>query len=157
MNAIEADIRFPVLAFTTDLDVWRIETLDILTTCGPRTLKENMQAGMEIVDSELNRWTVRSVRRTGRAGPFLPSLLRSLLTGTPQSRIEHELEPLPPTSFETAQARVLAAVEAHPLYWCDDPETDREAVLLPLLGEIRGTRSIADIHKVLGPDDFRAY
>ena len=78
------------------------------------------------------------------------------MIATPQSPIEHELEQLPPTSSEEAQARVCAAIEAHPLYWCDDPDIDREEVLLPLLAKVRATRSIADIHRALGPDDFRA-
>jgi hypothetical protein len=157
MKTAEAGIRFPILAFTADKDVWRIETLDFLTTCGPRTLKDDMQARMEIVDAELNRWMVQSVRRTGRAQPFLPWLFGALLTATPQSRIEHELEPLPPTSFEEAQARVCASIEAHPLFWCDSPEHDREEVLLPLIAKIRATQSVADICEALGPDDFRGY
>ena len=156
MKTAEAGICFPVLAFTTDRDVWRIENLDFLTTCGPRTLKNDLQLGMEIIDAEFDRWVVRSVRRIDRAEPFLPWLLGALMTGVPQSRIEHELERLPPTSFEAAQIRVCAAIEAHPLYWCDDPDIDREEVLLPLLAKVRATRSIADIHRALGPDDFRA-
>ena len=116
MKTAEAGICFPVLAFTTDRDVWRIENLDFLTTCGPRTLKNDLQLGMEIIDAEFDRWVVRSVRRIGRAEPFLPWLLGALMTGVPQSRIEHELERLPPTSFEAAQIRVCAAIEAHPLF-----------------------------------------
>lgn len=146
MRTQDAGIRFPILAFTADQDVWRIETLDILTTCGPRTLKDDMQAGMQIVDAKLDRWAVRSVRRVGRAEAFLPWLVGAVLTATAQSRIEHELEPLAPTGFGEVRARVSAAIEAHPLFWCNDPEEDREEILLALLAAVGAARSVADIH-----------
>ena len=154
MKTAQADCRFPVLGFTPDADVWGFPDMDGLTSCGPRTLKKDMQSGMELVDADGRRWVVRSVRRTGRAGSLLPWLLRSLLA-TPQWRIEHELEPLPPVSLEEAQARVCAAMAAHPDYWCEEDE--RATVLPARLAEVRATKTIAGIHDRLGLDTFQAY
>ena len=151
MKTAQADFRFPVLGFTTDSDVWGLPDLDALTTCGPRTLKDGLQVGMELVDADGQRWAVRSVRRTGRAG----SLLSLLLSGPAQSRIEHELESLGPISLADAQARVCRAMEAHPDFWCEDDE--RDTVLPARLAEVNATATIADIHQVLGLDSFHAY
>jgi hypothetical protein len=151
MKTAQVDFRFPVLGFTTDSDVWGLPSLDALTTCGPRTLKEGLQVGMELIDVEGGRWVVRSVRRTGRAG----SLLSLLSLGPAQSRIEHELEPLEPISVEHVQARVCAAMEAHPDFWCEEDE--RNTVLPARLAEVKSTATIAGIHEVLGLDSFHAY
>ena len=151
MKTTQADFRFPVLGFTTDLDVWGLPDLDALTTCGPRTLANCMQDGMELVDAEGRRWLVRSVQRTGRAG----SLLSRLLPGPAQFRIEHELELLEPISLAGAQARVCAAMRAHPDFWCEDDE--RDTVLPGRLAEVNAVTTIADIHEVLGLDSFHAY
>jgi hypothetical protein len=105
---------------------------------------------MELIDAEGRHMVVRSVRRTGRAGSLLSSLLPPA-----QSRIEHELEPLEPVSLEDAQARVCAAMQAHPDFWCEDDE--RDTVLPRRLAEVKATTSIAGIHDVLGLDSFHAY
>ena len=89
MKTGEANFHFPVLGFTLDLNIWGFQDLDRLTRCGPRTLKEDTQIGMEFVDADGRRWGVRSVRRTGRAGSLFSLLLPF---GPPQSRIEHDLE-----------------------------------------------------------------
>lgn len=151
MNTAQADFRFPVLGFTTDMDVWGLIDLDSLTTCGPRTLKEGLQLGMELIDAEGRRWLVRSVTRTGRAG----SLFSRLLFSPAQSRIEHELDLLEPVSLQAVQLRVCAAMEAHPDFWCEDDE--RHTVLPVRLAEVRAVTMIAAIHEVLGLDSFHAY
>jgi len=151
MRTAQAGFRFPLLGLTTDSDVWGLPDLDALTTCGPRTLKDGMQIGMELVDTEGNRWLVRSVQRTGRAG----SLLSRLLPGPAQFRIDHELEPLTPISLAEVQARVCDAMKAHADYWCEDDELD--TVLPARLAEVKATPTIAAIHEALGLDSFHAY
>ena len=148
MKSTEADIRFPILTFTTDNDVWRITTLNILTNCGPQTLKDDMQRDMEIVDSEWRRWRVKSVRKTGRDTWILPWLVSALLS-TRGYRIEQELEQLEPISVDEMRLRVSSAIKAHPDYWYDEIGT--------LLAQIGRASSIADVLEVLGPDDFRSY
>lgn len=151
MKTAQATFHFPVLGFTSDSDVWGLPDLDALTTCGPRTLKEGLQVGMELVDAEGQRWVVQSVRRIGRAG----SLLSLLLPGPALSRIEHELEVLEPISLAEVQARVCSAMKSHPDFWCEEDELD--TVLPARLAEVSATPSIADIHEVLGLDSFHAY
>jgi len=109
MKTAEAGFRFPVLGFTPDLEIWGFQDLDRLTKCGPRTLRNNMQAGMELIDADGRRWIVRSVRKSGRTG----SLLSLLLTAVPQSRIEHELEPLQAVTLDDVRRRASAAMEAY--------------------------------------------
>lgn len=77
MRTTEANINFPVLGFTPDREIWGFEDLNTLTSCGPRTLKNNMQIGMELIDAEGRRWGVRSIRRTGRDQPLLRWLIVS--------------------------------------------------------------------------------
>lgn len=151
MKTTEVDFHFPVLGFTTDKDVWGLPDMERLTTCGSLTLKNDMQLGMELVDAAGRRWLVRSVRRLGRTG----SWLRVLLTAKPQSRIEHELEPLEPLSLKETQARVCASMEAHPDFWCEEADVDTE--MPRRLAEVRATKTIAGIHEVLGLDGFNQY
>ena len=151
MRTTQANFRFPVLGFTTDMDVWGLPDLDALTTCGPRTLKDGLQLGMELVDADGHCWVVNSVRRTGRAG----SLLSRLLFSPSQLRIEHELEALQTLSLAETRERVCAAMTAHPDFWCEEVERD---VVLPLrLAEVKRAATIAGIHEVLGLDSFHAY
>jgi len=102
MKTREAACCFPVLGFTPDREIWGFPDLDTLTSCGPRTLKNNSQSGMELVDVEGRCWVVRSVRRTGRGAPLLAWLLSHLLS-TPQSRIEHELDAMAPSPSTTSR------------------------------------------------------
>lgn len=155
MKTAEVEFRFPVLGFTPDREIWGFQDIDTLTSCGPRTLKDHMQIGMELIDADGRRWIVRSVRRTGRAGSFLSWLGSLVFLSTPQSRIEHELDALEPVSLADGQARACASLEAYPHDYCADDEM--ETVLAPLLAEVRRTKAIAEIHGLLGLDSFRAY
>jgi len=154
MKTREAACCFPVLGFTPDREIWGFPDLDTLTSCGPRTLKNNSQSGMELVDVEGRRWVVRSVRRTGRGAPLLAWLLSHLLS-TPQSRIEHELDAMAPLTLDDVKARVCASLESFPQDYCLDDE--RETVLAELLESVRAAKDIAALHELLGLDSFMAY
>lgn len=154
MKTGQANFNFPVLGFTPDREIWGFPDLDTLTSCGPRTLKDNTQIGMELIDARGQRWAVRSVRRTGRAGS-LPRWLFASLLSTPQFRIEHELEPLEAVSLKEVQERACASLEAFPDDYCLDDE--RDTVLAPLMAKVRMTKSIGEIHDLLGLDSFMAY
>lgn len=155
MKTSEVKFHFPVLGFTPDREIWGFSDLETLTSCGPGTLKNDMQAGMELVDSKGRRWVVRSVRRTGRDQPLLPWLISALLTGVPGSRIEHELDEMPALSLPEIKERACASVEATSSDYCADDE--REEVLEPLLAQVRAAKSVARIHDLLGLDSFKAY
>jgi hypothetical protein len=148
MKSTEATFRFPVLGFTRDREIWGFLDLDTLTKCGPRTLRDNAQDGMELVDADGRRWVVRSIRRLGRAGSWISLLLPF---GPPQSRIEQELDPLDAVPLSEVQALACAAIEAHAENHLDD---DDESGLEPLLAKVRRTRKIADIYQLLQPDTF---
>lgn len=154
MKTADAKFQFPVLGFTPDREIWGFQNLGTLTSCGPRTLKDNMQVGMELIDSDGRRWIVRSVRRTGRGKPLLPWLI-SFILSTPQSRVEHELDELESVSLAEVQDRACASLEAFPDDYCADDQ--REEILEPLLAQVRSAESIARIYELLGLDSFMAY
>lgn len=152
MKTGEANFRFPVLGFTSDLNIWGFQDLDRLTRCGPRTLRDETQIGMELVDADGRRWKVRSVRRTGRAGSILSLLLPF---GPPQSRIEHDLEDMETLSIDEVRRRVCAALEAHAdnYFEGDERETDFE----PFLSAVRAAGSVGEIYERLQPDTFEPH
>jgi hypothetical protein len=152
MKTGEANFRFPVLGFTSDLNIWGFQDLDRLTRCGPRTLKEDTQIGMEFVDADGRRWKVRSVRRTGRAGSLFSLLLPF---GPPQSRIEHELDPMHAVSIEEVRHQVCAAMEAHAENYFEGDE--RETEFEPLLSAVRTARSVRELYELLQPDTFEPH
>jgi hypothetical protein len=154
MKAAEARFKFPVLGFTSDKEIWGFPDLNALTSCGPRTLKNNMQLGMELIDGDGRRCVVRSVRRLGRDRPLLPWLLSALLAGVPGSRIEHDLEDLEPVSLSEIKTRACASLEATSSDYCEDDEPE---VLASLLAQVCSARSVGEIHDLLGLDSFMGY
>ena len=152
MRSADVSFRFPVLGFTTDQEIWGFRDLDTLTRCGPRTLKEGTQIGMELIDAAGSRWVVRSIARTGRAGSWLSLLLPF---GPRQSRIEQDLEPLEKVSLEEVQRRACDAMEAHAEDYSDGDEDEDE--FKPLLAKVKKTRKIAAIYELLQPDTFEPH
>lgn len=152
MKTPEVDFRFPVLGFTRDGRLWGFPDLDRLTRCGPRTLREDLQAGMELIDAEGRHWSVRSFQRTGRAGSLL-SLLLPL--GPPQSRVEQELDALDPIPIEDLRRRACNAMETDiDSYLNGEP---REKEFEPLLAKVREARSVAELYDLLQPDTFEPH
>ena len=151
MKTSEAGMQFPVLGFTPDREIWGFPDENRLTACGPRTLKENSQAGMELIDSKGRRWRVLSIRRTGRAGSLLSLLW---IFGPPQSRIEQELEVLPAVSLAEVQQKARDAMELSKIdYYGEDGEAEYRSTLKRL----EKTRSISKIYDLLEPDTFESY
>lgn len=150
MKTAEVDFHFPVLGFTPDKEIWGFADLNTLTSVGPKTLKDDMQSGMELVDVDGRRWVVRSIRKLGRGEPLLQWLLSALLS-TRQYRIEQELEPLEPLSLAEVKARVLDSMET--FAW----DYGGEEELASRLAEVRSAKSIASIHDLIGLDSFMAY
>jgi hypothetical protein len=154
MKTTEADFHFPVLGFTADREIWGFPDMDRLTRCGPRTLKTHLQIGMEFIDAGGRRWIVRAVQRTGRPGALFPWLVSMLLTGSAQSRIEHDLDSLDSVSLEEVQSRTCEAMEAFEEGYIGD---NREKDFAPLLAKVKRTKKIAGIYKLLEPDTFEGY
>lgn len=151
MISSEIDFRFPVLAFTPDREIWGFPDMDRLTRCGPRTLKEDAQKGMELVDASGRRWRVVSVRRTGRAGSVLSLLW---IFGPPQSRIEQQLEVLSPISLEEVQQRSCDAMETSQIdYYGEEGQAEYRS----MLRRIKNARSIEKIYDLIQPDTFEPY
>jgi hypothetical protein len=152
MRTGEVDWSFPVLGFTPDGDIWGFPDFEALTICGPRTLKDHMQADMELVDADGRQWRVLSLRRTGSGS----SLLRRLMFFAPQlSRIDHELQALPTATLAETLERVSTCMETNPTDWCDDDDQGTE--LRARQAEVRALTSIRGVHDVLGLDWFEGY
>lgn len=153
MKTGEIDFHFPVLGFTEDA-IWGFQNPDGLTRCGPQTLRDGAQLGMELVDSKGRRWIVRSVRRIGSASSLLHRLL-FFVFGPPQSRIEHELEPMPSLPIEEVKRRAYLAMQANAASYLegDDPELEFK----PLLARIEKARSVGEVYDLLQPDTFESH
>jgi len=156
MRTSEVEFSFPVLGFTPDVDAWVFKDRKMLTTCGPDTLKKQMQVGMELVDADGRRWRVTSVRALGPIRPLWLWLIH-LLALKPQTRIDQELEPLDPLSLDEIKARVCACYEAHRDWYEAEDEEDYQRELVPLLEQVRAARSVAEIDECTGLDSFNAY
>jgi hypothetical protein len=155
MKTHQVDFKFPVLGFTPNGELWGFPDLNTLTSCGPRTLRQNLEANMELVDASGQRWIVRSVRRTGRAEGLALWLISHLIS-TPQSRIEHDLDPMAPVSLDEVKARVCESMELHPGFYRDSGALEEEELQRELTS-VRSAKSISEIQDILGPDSFMAY
>lgn len=154
MIAADVDLQFPVLGLSADTDVWGFWDLEGLTVCGPKTLEDGLQNGMELVDAAGRRWRVDGVRKLRPLEPWFKRMLTAFLY-PPGYRIEQDLTAMEPLELQAVQERVCEAMLAHPLFWCEPSELD--TVLAERIAEVRSTRTIADIHHVLGLDTFRQY
>ena len=74
MKVSEVAFEFPVMGLGADNDVWGFRDYRELTTCGRRTLRDDMQKDLELVDAGGRRWKVTAVRRLGRHRSLLPWL-----------------------------------------------------------------------------------
>ncbi|MDZ4363953.1 hypothetical protein [Brevundimonas sp.] len=147
-------MKFPAIGFTPDREIWGFPTLDSLVTCGRKTLKDNMQAGMELIDGRGRRWVVSGVRRVGRAKPFIPWLFWAVLSG-PQYRIEHDLETLADVSLDDVKTRACQSLAAFPTDYGAEDENDPE--LVSLMNKVRKAKTVAAIVKLLGLDSFEGH
>jgi hypothetical protein len=106
---------------------------------------------MELIDADGQRWRVLSIRRTGRAGSLLSLLW---IFGPPQSRIEHELEPLARVSLAEVQQRACGAMETSQIdYYGEEGQAEYRSTLK----KIEKARSISKIYDLLQPDTFEPY
>jgi len=154
MKTADVEFEFPVLGFTPDGEMWGFPDRNSLTSCGPRTLKLDMERDMELVDGQGRRWVVRSIQRIGLGYPLVRWLFWSLLS-TPQYRIEHDLEEATPLPFEEVRRRAVTYLEGHWEDYC--AEDEREEVLVPLLARLHSSSSAAEVFELLGLDSFMAY
>lgn len=158
MKTAEANFNFPVLGFTPDRQIWGFPDRNALTACGSFALKENMQAEMELVDSDGRRWVVRSIRKVGRARSLLKQALLSLLMAGPLWRIEYELDELEAVSLSDIRERTCLAIETFADNYCHfTAEEDWDEHVAPLLAKMRSAESVAEIYTELNPDSFEGY
>jgi hypothetical protein len=120
-----------------------------LTCCGPKTLQDQVQIGMVLVDADGRSWRVLSVEPLGR-----PAFsLRSLRLFAPKLvQVEHEFAPGPRISLDDVKARICESLDAYPLYWCEPSEMPEG--LEERKAEVRSVESIREIHDKLGLDYF---
>ncbi len=154
MKTSDVTFEYPILGISGDNDLWGFHDYRQLTTCGRRTLRDDMQRDMELVDAGGRRWKVTGICRLGRSRSLLPWLFWSLLAGSTYS-VEQDLEPLEPLTLDEVKDRVCSAMKAHPEFWCDDPES--EAELSQRIRKVRRVKKIAGIDDVLGLDTFEPY
>lgn len=155
MKFSEIKPRFPMLGFSHDMDLWGFPNRQSLTECGPRSLRDKLHQGLELIDARGRRYRVNSVTRLGRAGSLGRQIFRAMLFSGQLSVIELELEQLTSVELPEVKDRVCAAIDAHPLYYCEPSEQEEE--IPKLIRQIRAKRSIEAIYNSLGLDWFAAY
>lgn len=148
----DLDLKFPLLGFTPDGQIWAFPDRDTLTTCGKFTLKDNLQLGLELIDSEGRRWIVRSIRRIGRDRPLLPWLFVAALSG-PLWRIEQEVDAMSPIAFEEIRDRAVQATRLLDEHYYTD---DDKAELRQLVATVGRAKDVATIIEVMNPDSFKS-
>ena len=154
MKSSEAGIRFPAFGFTTDGEFWRFTEIEVLNSCGPQAYKAEMQAGMEIIDSDLRRWRVTSVGKLGRQW----SILAFLFLTTWTFRVELELKALDPASWAAIQERIAAYFLANAwTFEADGEEEERVELRADYLKRIKGAQTLPQMFEIFGADDFRGY
>jgi hypothetical protein len=80
MNSADADLRFPVLCFTNQLGMHAATTLAELTTWRSHALKPRQsELGMEIIDSQGQRFAVRAIDPPPIEAPWLKRAFKRLL------------------------------------------------------------------------------
>ncbi len=141
------EFTYPILCFTRDGDIWAVRTSFELTTCGPQTLADGVQLGMDLVDAAGASWRVISVTHVG----YAPFSWRSIFR-PPLRLVEHVLEPGPAAALGDVKERVCGSLDAFPEYWCE--LADKDTVLEGIKAEVRAAQSIAAVHDVLGLDYF---
>ena len=74
--------------------------------------------------------------------------------GPPQSRIEQELELLPPVSIDEVRERSAKAMESSQVdYYGDDGQAEYRS----MIRSIGKARSVAKLYDLLAPDTFESY
>lgn len=150
VQASQTDFVYPILCFTTDGEIWSLQTPHQRMTCGLKTVQSDLQIGMDMVDSSGRAWRVVSVQKLGyepfRLRHIFSSLYPRLLV------IDQTLEPLPRPDFLTVQERACAHMDAFPGDFCEFP--DDEAELSARKAEIRATNNLMELDQALGIDAF---
>lgn len=157
MKASEIQFEYPVMGISPDRDMWGFPDLRSLTTCGPRTVRDKSQVGMELVSLDGRRWRVASATKLGRASKLGRRILEALFLANPQYRVELELEAMAPLSLDEVKARACAGLDAFPGYFGvsdpEEPEPERSQIKAAL----NAAPSMEALHEILGLDTFEAY
>lgn len=120
--------------------------------CDQWELKYGARDGMVLVDSNLNCWRVRGVKRLGIRRPLWYFLFR-LLFQQAQFQVEPDLEPLEPITLDQLKDRIAASILANPDDWRDDeaiagedgPPQDEQELLDAIVAGVRAADSLEGI------------
>ena len=145
----QPEFHYPLFCFTTDGDLWSLDTPDDLEHCGPETWRDKLQLGMDVVDAQCRCWRVRDIA----LAPPTPFHWRSLIPFRGRRiRITHTFERQPDLSIEEVRARLFAAFDAHPQYYCADGESLEE--IEDMKRELLNLKTLTPMHEVVGADRF---
>lgn len=155
VGVTEAQFVFPVFGFEPEQILgWQCDGPE-----GPAVIRENTfrvekLRNLELVDASGRRWSLKSLRRLGRAGRLISWLLLTPL-GSSRCRIEWDLEPMPPLSLTDVQD---LACETTARFGEDDDWNDElKAETADLIARIRKARSIAELAPILNWPSFASY
>jgi hypothetical protein len=150
MTLEEANLTFPVLCFTTHLEVWGASDAETLTTWSKYALKpREAEFGMQLIDVNGRRFILRSIYVVPRKGPWIHRLAQAL-AGIPKMRqVEFDLDSAPAVSLDEVKARFVASITDKPRSehsdYDDRPNSYRSPLVKRVLRWIESTKSIQEL------------
>jgi len=149
----EANLTFPVLCFTTHLEIWGAADAESLTTWTKYALKpRETEFGMQLIDVDGRRFILRSIYIVPRKGPFFHRIAQAL-AGLPKTRqIELDLDPVPPASVEEVKARFAASLTDRPRLEYADYDDMPDNYVAPVVKQVlRWIDSVKSIRELSNP------
>ena len=130
-KASETDFEYPLIGFTAKPGPLWFSDFFALSHCSSYYVENEALIGMELVDSRLRRWIVRSL---DLKTPLKPKRWWNIFGGASGVEFDLELEAIEPISFDALKPRVAAEIEI------EDPDVEVE---------FREARDLATIYDVI--------
>ena len=142
MKSCEMEINFPAFGFTPSDELYCFSGIEDLTKCGRQTLKQNVLVGMELIDSDYNRWRIISAQEIEQKGNIISKLFPFKFG---KRQIELDAEPMTQVSLVYVQWRTCKHLQIFTL----DYYFQREKLqFLEEVSKVRNSSSLAEISEI---------
>ena len=142
MKSCEMEITFPAFGFTPSDELYYFSRIENLTKCGPQTLKQNVLVGMELIDSDYNRWRILSAQEIEHNRNIISKIFPLKLG---KRQIALDVEPMTQVSLVYVQWRTCKHLQTFTL----DYYFQREKIqFLEEVRKVRTSSSLAEIAEI---------
>jgi len=106
VKASEVDFQFPVIGFSREDGLIGFDDVQVMSRCHPALIEREAFIGMELVDTSLRRWLVRSLEI---AKPLAQKKRWwQIFDSAPWPEFELLLESAPPVGFDELKQRFIS-------------------------------------------------